>query len=94
MRKTVNDILWSLHRNFPDHASTFGPCVNKCGNSARGSGKCADCLTKELGQMIDDEGLAFDYLDQLRSTRKLHCEILNKDWEVRQENEDPAGVLR
>lgn len=94
MPNTVYDLLWQLHRNFPDGCSTFGPCPNKCGNMGRGSGRCADCLTKELGKMIDDDGLAYDYLDAIEKAHKLRCEITDKDWEIRQATDDPAGVLR
>lgn len=94
MRETVYDLIWRLHRSFPDGCSTFGPCPNDCGNMGRGSGRCASCLAKDLGKMIDDEGLAFEYLDALEKAHKLRCEITDKDWDMRQEAGDPVGVLR
>lgn len=94
MSKSIQDLLFHLHRNFPDGCTTFGPCPNNCGNMGRGSGRCASCLTKELGELIDDEGLAFDYLDAIEKAHKLRCEITDKDWERREKSGDPAGVLR
>lgn len=49
----LNDLIYGLHRQFPDWPSTFGPCLTDgCNESARGSVYCKHCITKEIGEIV------------------------------------------
>lgn len=51
----VETLIYELTRSYPYWPSTFGPCSEGCGKSARGCGKCADCLEKMLAERVGDE---------------------------------------
>ncbi len=63
--------LGALRYNYPSSVSTFGPCCTDCcNNSARGSGKCANCAEGELAKIVGD-----------RIAMKIHNAIkLQSEW--------------
>jgi hypothetical protein len=47
----LDSLLHLLRRSYPEYPSTFNPCRNECGNSARGSGLCAACIEDEIAKI-------------------------------------------
>ena len=74
----VRQILGDLNYQISSPSvTTMGPCAMKCGNSARGSGTCADCLAIDLGAIVGD-GLALEYILAFRKSILLRDRILEK----------------
>lgn len=46
-KKSTNDLLYLLQRQFPEGVTTFAPCPI-CGTGARGGNYCAQCICSEL----------------------------------------------
>jgi len=68
-----NQLLVGLRYNYPSYVSTFGTCCNKgCNKIARGSGRCAECITDEIGALINDKDLA----EKLHRLTKESCRIV------------------
>ena len=60
--------------------STYSACMNKCGNQSRGGGRCADCLTTALAEIIGTD-LAEEYQQaviQLRNARARLLEAIDE----------------
>ena len=55
-----------IGRNYPDGCTTFGACQNKCGNSGRGSGLCANCYEDLLAEQCGAR-LAKEYHQKAKS---------------------------
>lgn len=50
----ARDIMSRIRRQvFRPDGTTAGSCANGCGEYARGSGTCADCLGNQLDDLID-----------------------------------------
>jgi len=48
----VSTLVSRIQRNYPDWPATMGPCSEGCGNQARGSGCCPDCLELKLAEVV------------------------------------------
>ena len=53
-----NNLLYIIRSHYTNGIHTYGQCVNKCGNSARGGGSCKFCAEKEIAKLIDNEYIA------------------------------------
>ena len=53
-----HNLLYIIRSHYTDGGHTYGQCVNKCGNSARGGGTCKFCAEKEMAELIDNEYIA------------------------------------
>ena len=74
------DRAWRIFENlmyqYPFWPSTFSPCV--CGRKlARGVGKCAQCYTEELAELVGPE-LAQKALENIDNLRFVWSEIKDK----------------
>lgn len=76
----VRQILGDLHYQTYMGVTTMGPCANGCGNAARGSGVCSECLTLELAGHAG-ESLARKYHSALKEYKLLHESILELSYE-------------
>ena len=70
----IYDIRHALWRNIANGVFTSGTCSAGCGRMARGSGLCADCLAKELGELIG-KAKAARYVKLIRSVRAMEREM-------------------
>lgn len=71
------DLTHALHRTIPlsPEQHTYGPCpTTGCTNSGRGSGRCEQCLTQALGEIVG-QGHAEAYTALLRSNQKLYGKL-------------------
>lgn len=59
----ARDLMAAIRREvFRPEVTTMGACANGCGESARGSGVCRNCLGADLDAMTDSmEGTAYVY---------------------------------
>jgi hypothetical protein len=77
----LNDLISKIRYQLPIGVTTMGLCVNHCGNSARGSGVCVNCLELELADLVGRSN-ALDYVCAAiveRFYRAKMFEILEKD---------------
>ena len=44
----LNNLWYHFLRNNQPGAHTYSACINKCGEQARGGGRCATCLADEM----------------------------------------------
>ena len=80
VRQLLGDLNYQV--NAPN-ITTMGPCAMKCGNTARGSGTCPECLAIDLGAMIGDR-LAAEYLGAFRKSILLRDRIIEKSKQTNQ----------
>jgi len=74
----LNELIYRLRRNYPMYPSTFGYCsTDGCDNSARGSGKCASCCEKAIGELIDNPDLARSFMQQTECTANIQRKMLD-----------------
>ena len=74
VRQLLGDLNYQI--NAPE-VTTVGACAMKCGNMARGSGTCPDCLAIDLGEIVGD-GLALEYILAFRKSILLRDRIIEK----------------
>ena len=74
VRQLLGDLNYQI--NSPS-VTTMGPCAMKCGQGARGSGTCPECLAIDLGSIVGD-GLALEYVNAYRKSIILRDRILEK----------------
>ncbi len=83
LKRELYDIIHDLQRNYPGFPSTFGPCINQCGNHARGGGYCADCCEKQLASLTGSKKLASELHFHIKrlSALKAEMEVIVEDKE-------------
>jgi hypothetical protein len=69
----IMDLRHTMWRNQFHGVATCGPCKTGCGKSARGSGLCFDCATKELARYVGGEKAA-KYAELIKAIRELERE--------------------
>jgi hypothetical protein len=73
-------MISDLWRSYPEWPSTFGPCSEKCGGSGRGSGPCASCVERAIGELVGDDlaacGLRRHIVEARAEARKL-CDMVS-----------------
>jgi hypothetical protein len=74
VRQILGDLNYQI--NAPE-ITTMGPCSMQCGQTARGSGTCPECLAVDLGSVVGD-GLALEYLSAYRKSLTLRNRIIEK----------------
>lgn len=72
----IYDLRHALWRNIANGVFTSGYCATGCGKMARGAGLCADCLAKELGELIG-KAKAARYVKLIREVRALELKMDN-----------------
>lgn len=77
----ASDYIWWLKKQYPVGVTTFGPCANGCGMSARGGRVCAECLTKELEKVVGAE-LATELYLSISRLHRVECAVLEAAGEL------------
>lgn len=70
----LNDLISKIRYQLPIGVTTWGDCANTCGNSARGSAKCIECLEKELADIVGN-GKAFNFVCNAIDERNARAEM-------------------
>jgi len=73
----ASEYCQGIFQNHPRWPTTFGACSNKCGNTGRGSGKCADCFEKDLSGLVGKE-MAHKFHQSVKDTTALWFDIYEK----------------
>jgi len=75
----LESLFFQLWRQYPTGVSTFSECAKKCGGSelARGGGLCANCLEKEMAELVGGT-FAFRYHAAVQDVRRLRSQMLDK----------------
>jgi hypothetical protein len=61
--------------------TTMGPCSNSdnptlpCDNIARGSGKCSECVMRELSKVTQNRALVYDLEEALHQAQEASLKI-------------------
>lgn len=67
----IREIERGIWRNYPTFPTTFSLCPNNDGNSARGTGLCAECYEKKLAKIVGGYRAL-----KLHNSIKSHSELL------------------
>ena len=69
------ELIYKLHRQFPDWPSTFGDCPTEgCNEGGRGGGLCKHCITEKIGEIVGFPE-ARRYLFKLQEVHSIRCNI-------------------
>jgi len=61
----LDTFRWHLRRNLPAFATTFAPCDQGCGGSARAGGPCAACVRTAIATRFGQAEAARAVLDAM-----------------------------
>ena len=70
----VKSLISEIHYQAYEGISTWGYCENKCGNEARGSNVCLNCLSLELEKLVGVKN-SDKYVCALTTAKKLENEF-------------------
>lgn len=76
----INDfynLLHTLRRGYQTGVHTYGACMNKCGNSARGAGLCGDCCEKEIAELTGNHRDAHLLHSIIKKEHMIICKHLD-----------------
>lgn len=72
----IHETLEMLKYQYPAYSCTFGECMGKCGNSARGGGWCMACISAKLVDYGVSKSLVDAINAALSQRQALSIEIL------------------
>jgi len=73
--RLIAEIRYQYHLG----VSTWGYCRNDgCENFARGSGRCVECLTRELSELTGSSDLADAFHRHTAMAHQRACQIIEK----------------
>lgn len=76
MKDTAESLISEIRYQYPLGVTTLGPCSTEgCDNTARGSRRCAQCLTERLAQ-ITEAAWAYKFHAQTAGAHETACRML------------------
>lgn len=72
----LNILVNHLRRQFSTGIATANNCSNDCGGMVFGTGKCADCTTKEIGELIENPPYAVAFYLETAKANATLCKML------------------
>lgn len=76
-KEKVHSLVFAIRSNYSTGVHTMGPCCNGCVKIARGSGRCLDCLEKELSELTNPL-LANNFCYHTRRAHAVLTRMLNE----------------